>query len=390
LIGQIGSYKEIVHAVANPESARNPEFLQKARELTTTRTLTLQWIPNPNAKNAEKSFFTINQAGAAIEASELQILRLRTTANALAARAIVRAGTGHKYWSRFGPEKQKGIETIAAEIYEALFSPEFETPIRTLDLPVAGKGYSGLPLLFDLVNIVSPVPPEKFITVPGSENGEKQPPPDADGTATIECLTKVRKVMNRISGINKSSMGLHPAVYFYSPNGRYQQTAFLGVVHLCLWLESANHYSKFLEVRRDFEEFLLNHKNVVADVQRLHGSGLKSYTHLSDLFRVVLQQLESKATEKDILDEMTKQFPYVMPTPPKSIGSKPGKKFTVNTKSGIGLKQLLETAHRCCVCGSRIHVNSISYEHIEKKADGGFAIKDNGALSHPLCNSLKG
>lgn len=176
----VGSYKEMMQAVSQPETARSHEFLQLSREIV-TRPLTLQWIANKEPNVAEKSFFTINQAGTAIEPSELQILKLRTTPNALAARAIVRAGTGHKYWQRFGEEKSKGIETIAGNIYETLFSPEFETPIRTLDLPVAGKGYSGLPLLYDSVNIISPVPQGKWVDIPGSKKGESNRRPMKTG-----------------------------------------------------------------------------------------------------------------------------------------------------------------------------------------------------------------
>lgn len=126
-------------------------------------------------------------------------------------------------------------------------------------------------------------------------------------------------------------------------------------------------------------------------MQRKHGSGLKSYTLLADLFRLILKQFEENIEQAIVLQEIGKKFPYLVLTPPKATKEEaaPGKKFTGSTKSGIGLKTLLEKANRCYLCDSRIHVNSISFEHIEKKQAGGYAIVDNGDLSHPLCNSLR-
>jgi len=69
-------------------------------------------------------------------------LQSRNKPNALAARAIIRSGTGHKYWSRFHEAAQVEIEKEAKEINELLFTPTLRSPIKTLDLPVAGRGYS--------------------------------------------------------------------------------------------------------------------------------------------------------------------------------------------------------------------------------------------------------
>src|SRR5690606_587712 len=115
------------------------------------------------ATKAETSFFKINQLAAPINETELTILESRHRPNALAARAIIRAGTGHKYWSKFDEDKRAEIERISKTINKALFAPPLKTPIKTLDLPIAGRAYSAqaLPLLFDLVNIANDVPVDK-------------------------------------------------------------------------------------------------------------------------------------------------------------------------------------------------------------------------------------
>ena len=137
-------------------------------------------------------------------------------------RAIMRSGTGHKYWSRFSDENQQKIEEIAKEIHEIIFTPKLKKPIKTLDLPIAGPGYSSqtLTLILDLINLVNDVKSEEALDI------------DPNGDETIDFLINTRKILQRISGNHPSSLGLHPAVYFYSPQGRYQSTSLLAMVQL--------------------------------------------------------------------------------------------------------------------------------------------------------------
>ena len=52
---------------------------------------------------------------------------------------------------------QNEIERTARDIYEILFVPPLEVPIKTLDLPVAGRGYSAdsVRLVFEFVNFAN-------------------------------------------------------------------------------------------------------------------------------------------------------------------------------------------------------------------------------------------
>lgn len=209
----IGTYADHKLAIQHPEKVREMVH-DRARRLASLA-IQLQWVKG-DASKAEASFFRINQQAAPIDKTELRILRSRKHANALAARAIVRSGTGHKYWSRFDPDVRDAIEQRAKEINELLFAPALKTPIKTLDLPVAGRGYSSqtLPLVFEFVNLVNHV------------KGETKLSDDPTGQETRAFLDRCRRVVNRMSGTHPSSLGLHPAVYFYSHTGRYQPTAF--------------------------------------------------------------------------------------------------------------------------------------------------------------------
>lgn len=242
---KIGSYTDHRFAPANPDKVK-PEVAERAKRLATLA-FQLQWVKG-DANKAEQSFFKINQEAAPIDKTELKLLKARRKPTAIAARAIVRFGTGHKYWSKFSEEIQQSIERYAREIYDILFVPSLNTPIKTLDLPVAGRGYSvqTLPLIFDLIEIANEARVDK--------NGD-----DADGTTTVEFLKQTRRAVYRISAIHASSLGLHPAVYFYSASGRYQPTAFLAIVKFIMELDKTNGFDRFTRCRQRFEGFFIRY-----------------------------------------------------------------------------------------------------------------------------------
>jgi hypothetical protein len=98
----------------------------------------------------------------------------------LAARAIVRCGTGHKYWRNFATPIKNAIEETSKQIYSAIYEPPLaEGPVKTLDVPVAGRGYNALPFVFDLVNQANNV---RIADSSRKRDTEEILNPDADGT----------------------------------------------------------------------------------------------------------------------------------------------------------------------------------------------------------------
>src|SRR6185312_13552144 len=59
------------------------------------------------------------------------------------------------FWERFSELNKEKIEALAKELNETLFLPQYDTPINTIELPIAGKGYStqSLELIYNLVNL---------------------------------------------------------------------------------------------------------------------------------------------------------------------------------------------------------------------------------------------
>jgi hypothetical protein len=214
----VGTYVEHQLAVQHADQARE-EIRLRAKRMGSLG-LSLQWVRGDSDK-AEASFFKINQQAVPIDPTELRILKARKFANALAARAIIRSGTGHKYWAKFEQEKRDEIEKLAKEINIDLFTPELETPVKTLDLPVAGKGYSAqtLPLIFELVNLANDLITDRKTANERKKaaTAESGPPAkgstiDVDGDQTIQFLKNARRIVYRISSDHPSSLGLHPIV----------------------------------------------------------------------------------------------------------------------------------------------------------------------------------
>lgn len=370
----IGSYSDHQFAVSHPEKSKQ-DIIERAKRLGRLA-LQLQWVQG-DATKAEASFFKINQQATPIDATELRLLKSRKLPNALAARAIVRSGTGHKYWSSFEEPKRIEIEGLAKSINELLFSPTLKTPIKTLDLPVAGKGYSAqtLPLVFEYVNLTNDV------------RSDSAPIADTTGDSTHAMLKRCKKIADRISGTHPSSLGLHPAVYFYSSTGRYQPTAFLAVVAMIEEFERRNLFVEFTSIRRKLEEFLINNKILINQVTVKYGSGPKGYVRLKQLLLFLVESFSAGKSETEIIKDMSDSPDFSFLQPAEKMSQKSGKDFNSDAKSAVFLRDALKEPLRCAICGGLVHRNAISIDHINRRADGGSGSADNGQVTHPYCNT---
>ena len=93
------------------------------------------------------------------------------------------------------------------------------SPSRTLDLPIAGRGYSALPFVYELVNWAN--------NVPDHAKHKSGASADTDGADTIRFLNGVSAAIGLMTGIEMKSLGLHPVVYFYTRGGEFQPAAFI-------------------------------------------------------------------------------------------------------------------------------------------------------------------
>ena len=280
----VGSYVDFRLALTNPEKVRI-DIAKHAKNLGALA-IQLQWVEGDSGK-AENSFFKINQQAAPIDKTELKLLEARRKPASIAARAIIRSGKGHKYWSNFSGQNQESIQQLAVEINQTLFNPPLENPIKTLDLPIAGKLFSAqtLPLIVDMIGIV----------IGESKSDGPLNLDDTSGERTIEVLNKVRKIVLTVNSNHPSSLGLHPVVYFYSQEGRYKSSAFLAMVDFVAKLVREKKLNEFVGVRSGFERFILEYDYLAQQINRKHRTAQRSYPFVSAFFANVMTGLTKGA-----------------------------------------------------------------------------------------------
>lgn len=339
----IGSYDDFRLALSHPDKV-NSDVIRYAKNLGALA-IQLQWVEG-DAHKAENSFFKINQQAAPINKTELKLLESRKKPNSIAARAIIRSGKGHKYWSYFPTGMQQQVQELAAEINGILFHPQLQTPIKTLDIPIGGNLYSAqtLPLVLDFINIVCV----------DNSTGKAETPDDNDGEATINTLKRIRKVAYRLNSNHTSSLGLHPAVYFYSQDGRHKTASFFAMVDFIINLDKRKSINNFILVREKFEDFILQYDYLIQQINRKYRIAQKSYPYISSFFQKVVALLGTGMGFDKIINEIIadKGFNYLtfqkaseQPSLEKAVD------FSSNKKSAIYIQEALQKAPRCGICG---------------------------------------
>jgi hypothetical protein len=369
---EFGSYKSHKEAISNP-SAYGPDIVARARRFGSL-SLELQWVSG-NADKAEDSFIRINQQAAIISPQELELLKSRKKPNTIAARAIIRRGTGHKYWSSFAAAEQKQIEEIATELHKLLFEPALRYPIKSLDLPAGGTVYAGpaLRMVFDFITICVGVP---------------SPEDDEHGNRTIDYLTRCRSVMRLLLSDHPSSLGLHPAVYFYSWTGKQQPILFLVMAQLVVDLDRSKKLAYFTQRRNGLESFLMANRTLLNQVVRKFGTKESGTGHLLDFYRRILDMTGKGLSSSEIVTKLVDDpaYSYLQPAESPYSGVAPTK-FSAQVKSGLVVRELLGTAPKCAICDGLVPAQAMSVDHKQRLQNGGTSSADNAQMTHPYCNT---
>lgn len=390
---RVGSYS--THELAAQfQKADSPEILKRASTIG-FKGIDVQWIKNANVEQARSAFFRINQGGTEIDATETRILRAKDSALAIASRAISRGGTGHSYWKKFQEPERSQIEASAAELHRMLFMPTLNVPIKTLDIPLAGFGYgaSVLPLAFDLVRL------SNELSIPDSTNRKRKVVDnlqgDPDGKETIQYLRAAKKSAELLLSNDPASLGLHPALYFYTSSGAFQREALFNVLAWATQIVDGNRVVFFLKKRAEFEKLLMDHPVLSKPAVHKLGSGGRSRKRMVQLYDRILDLLsDGKSTDETwatIISEVEFKFLATDDLEQKQQENegKPHSKFTRASKSAGFLDQALSSAPKCDLCGGLLHVNGIVTDHKADKAVGGSSASVNAQPVHPRCNSEK-
>jgi hypothetical protein len=203
----------------------------------------------------------------------------------------------------------------------------------------------------------------------------------------LACIAKTKRLTERLTGTDPSSLGLHPAVYFYSSSGRHQPTAVLAVAQLIYGLIEQNRLISFTDVRARFEDFLLEYKSHINQLTTQYGSMAKGYRQIRDYLEFVLQRFIGGDDSKAVAQALQKHDKYQRLVKDKPVLSQQAKEFSKATKQFVLIKESLEKAFVCSLCGARADNKSMSLDHVKDKKDGGLAHAANASFTHPYCNS---
>lgn len=380
---EIEDWKTFKAELDNPGS--NIALTSKVRQLAHSK-IPLLWIPGQDSTKAERAFVTINRSAVEIDPTELKILNARFNPEAITARAIVRNAAGHKYWKTFSQIAQEEIESVAMDIYKALYSPPLTPEIKTNELPIAGHGYGSqtLPLIFDLVNIANGLP-----VVDASKIRDLKPakPVTPDEGKTLEVIRKAASLVRRITGTHSSSLGLLPAIYFYALNGRHQPTSVLAIAAFTMELIEKDKLVQFTSVRNTFEEFLIDNKPFINQLTGRYGSMAKGYRQMRDYFTTVLDMFIAKKNAGDVLDMLKANDKYRMLVKETPIKTAKPKEFSMELKNWAFMSEAIKNALVCDLCAARLDNKSMQLGHVMDKSKGGVGSGDNAAWEHPFCNS---
>lgn len=378
----VGNYKSLHDKLKARRTNPNVEYdatTNKRLKHLGSRQLELQWVTG-DADVAESSFFKINTQGTPLDKTEESLLRNRKCAPAIAARSIIRAATGHEYWSKFHEEIRKKIERLASDANKLLFQPEIKSPvIRTLELPLGGSASTldALSLLMKLLSITDGTQTNRRPKL--GDTGD-----DDDGTMTVATLKNTLKILERISGPDAGSLGLHPAVYFYSDRGKYLPDLFLGMVYLIkgqILNSNSKFFKEFTYSRAKIEEFLISNKQLLTQILQQIRSASR-IERAADIFDYLIKNAD-EATIDGVANAARLRGQLVDLR--ERVESK---KFSDASKSAIMLRQSLKDAMKCPICQGRLDASkSASYDHVMRKEDGGNGDDSNGQMTHPYCNT---
>lgn len=355
-----------------------------------TRTLPIQWV-NGDVTKAETSFFKINTKGTPLDDTEELLLRNRKKPASIAARAILRAGTGHKYWSTFTDNNMEKIEELAKDIHNTLFTPELKSPIKTLDLPLGGSRNvrTAIQILIDLIMVAN----NKFQQKTANTNKNNQTAfekldDDFSGEETIHYLSKLKKLVGQVTGNDKGSLGLHPAIYFYSLTGKHYTPMFMGTMMLIgskLLNNDKSFFIKFTKIRGRLENNLIEYKELIVTLLQEKVSNQRNRAYQIFLEKLIekLQNSNDEISPDDIASMFNIKKTLIVKNNTLNLD------FTDEVKSLTFISQALNNASKCPICNGYLHMEkSIQYDHIIEKAQGGTGDPDNCQLMHPFCNQV--
>jgi hypothetical protein len=363
------------------------------------------WVVG-NYEKAELSFLKINKGGRPLSAWETIVVENRHSSFVRIIMALSSISNAKHYWHtkdleegtpETAHEKIESILSGITDLYEILFKPTYDAPIRRLQQP-----------LFIPPNIqTKPLWLSQLLTVVEGGKGQESDVRkliDRDKNASPETIidnglalvTDALSAFSHLVGSSPKSLAIVPVLYFYSDAGRYVRSLLYGLLY---WLNSGsdedilNRKRVFSIYRANFEQILLENKeDVVTGITRKTGSGPEVTGQTAQYYQGLLEllvkhkdniQAGSFSTDYAILAKrLTNKASKVR----VSLGK--GRLFTTNQKSALVLDNFFQNPNRCGICDGILDPTAdLQHDHIVEHAKGGKTLKPNQRLVHPFCNN---
>ncbi len=171
-------------------------------------------------------------------------------------------------------------------------------------MPIAGKQYAAqaLPLTLTFINIVNNLDSNETVTIE-----------DSDGTKTLEFLNKCRIIGRKMNSNDSGSLGLHPAVYFYSREGRHKPVSFYAITSLMMdFNKNKDLTNNFIKVRGKFEEILIEYDYLIPQITRKYRKGIDSYINIKNFYLGLINNLQNSITKSEAVNKLiSSQFDYL-------------------------------------------------------------------------------
>ena len=377
---KVGEFKEYQKARRNTEGV--PSYIIDNVKNLGSIALQIQWVEGDSG-TAEKSFLKINQSATPISNAELELIQSRKMPYAIAARAIMRAGKGHNYWSNFNENIQDKIKSTASMIHQLLFTGNsFSETAELGTLPIGGNFSSTSTL--DLIN--------QTVKIANNINEKSDYEFDETGEKTLKYLKNTLDLLQLINSKEKFSLGLHPFVYFYSNTGKHKIASYYGILELFYRLKNKKKLKDFCKAREKFEQILLKYEFLIQQIVRKWRQSKRGYKEVADYFEEIIEilNIEPEILIEDLVEKLIKipKFNYLKTAIIDNNSSKTNRKdFSRGEKIQIKVNALIKGIPKCPICGGYINMNSSSIDHIRRKRDGGHADLDNAQVTHIYCNT---
>lgn len=374
----IGSFKEISDICRNgmiTDDNRKKEIAKNLGALA----LQLQWVEG-DADKAEDSFLKINQSATKISDAELELIKNRDKAYAIASRAVVRAGKGYQYWSGFGKQAQKRIILNSKKIHMIMFGEGKSNTDDINSLTIGGTQSSNLTLdvVTQTVKICNDIIKEEDAVDGTEDNVEK-------------CLKNTLLILEYINSKEQFSLGIHPFIYFYSDIGKHKIASYYGFLLFIKDLINRKKLDLFITTREKFEQVIYQYSFLVQQIVRKSRQSKRAYVPIKDYFCEIMDIItrnKNFSPEEIVLElKQIDKFKYLQTEIVDNESISVKSNFSRGRKQQIKLKTFVSTIPKCPICGGYMDSKSISIDHIQRKQDGGSNSLNNGQVTHLYCNT---